>query len=356
MKSRVYFANLNTKHGYNLLDKVSKLFRIANFNNIIKENDYVAIKLHWGEYGNLSFVPPQFLRRIVEEVKNLKAKPFLTDTNTLYRGGRANAIDNIYTAYKNGFSIEASGAPIIIADGLCGLDYVKVSLNGKHVKEAKIGSSIYHANSIIFVTHFKGHELFGFGGAIKNVGMGCASSSGKQILHSDVKPSVNREKCIGCRVCIKWCPAGAITIDNMSNKANIVSKVCIGCGECVVLCSKSAISINWEENELKIQEKTAEYALAVLSEKEDRVGFFNFLINISPNCDCYSWNNIPIVSDIGILASVDPVAIDQASVDLVNNLVNRDIFKALNKEWRYMLIHSEKIGLGSREYELINID
>ncbi len=365
--SRVYFTDMRASSQNNIIKKISRLFKEAGFDKIFSKNDFVALKMHWGEYGNIAIIPPPIIRCIVDNVKSYGGKPFLTDTNTLYSGGRRNAVDNIFTAAFNGFSLLSVNAPIIIADGLVGKDYVRVKIDGKHFKEAKIASGIWHANSILTITHFKGHMLFGFGGTIKNLGMGSAVPAGKQTLHSDVLPIVEESKCVGCGLCIQHCPESAIAI-NSYGKARIESKKCIGCGECTAICPHRAIPINWKSDEKTVQEKTVEYALASLKNKEGKCGFFNFLINISPDCDCGNWNDSDIVPDIGILASIDPVAIDVASVDLVNNAIPlpnsrlenkmqaKDKFVAIHgKEWRFAIEYAEKVGLGSSKYELIKI-
>lgn len=367
MKSKVYFANLKCDYDHNLLDKISHLYKKADFGNLIKEMDFVAIKLHFGEKGNMTFVQPPFIRRIVEEIKNCGGKPFLTDTNTLYSGERKNAIDHSVIAAKHGFDLFSTNAPIIIADGLRGLDYVKVNIDGKYYKKVNIASGIYHSDAMIVISHFTGHELFGFGGTIKNLGMGCSSPSGKQMMHSDVLPKVKAKFCTACGMCLKWCPVDAITWSDQ-NKAKIDKRICIGCGECVVVCKYKAIGINWKTDESTAQEKTVEYALGAIKNKRDKCGYFNLLINITPDCDCANFNDLPIVPNIGILASKDPVAIDQASVDMVNNtpgisssrlkdnIHSKDKFYDVTEmKSESILSYGEKMGLGSRKYRIIEV-
>jgi len=360
----VYFTDMRAKRGSSLLEKSRRLFNQAGLDRCIAADDLVAIKIHWGEVGNLAYLAPPLVRSIVDEVKTLGGKPFITDSNTLYRGGRRNAVDNTLTAYRNGFTMETVGAPVVVADGLKGTDYVEVKGKGPHFKNLKISSAIYHADAMIVLTHFKGHLLMGFGGAIKNLGMGCASPAGKQTMHSDLRPRVKKDLCIGCGTCEDHCPSGAVRLGK-DGKASVAQKDCIGCGECTAVCPTQAIPVRWKTDERTVQEKTAEYALAALHGKKDKCGFLNFLTHITPDCDCFGWNDTPIAPDIGILAAKDPVAIDQASISLVNkapgmqnsvleNLSARDKIREVSGvNWEHLLLHAERIGLGSRKFKQV---
>lgn len=366
LSSEVYFTSMKTKQGESLLTKLEHLIVRAGLLETISPNDLVAIKLHFGERGNLAYVRPQYVRRVVEQVKAKGGRPFLTDSNTLYAGSRSNAVDHLETAIENGFDYSVVGAPLVIADGLNGKDYVSVPVNLKHFKEVKIGSAAVQADVLLAITHLKGHEATGFGGTLKNLGMGLGSRAGKQQQHSDLLPQVNEEICIACGKCAKWCPAEAIVVEG---KAKISQDKCIGCGECTVTCPERAIAINWKTEADIIQEKIAEYTVGVLKGKEGKTGFITFVTNVSPLCDCCGWNDVPIVSDIGILASKDPIAIDQAAVDLINQAHGNplselgerhdepDKFRVLfpNVDWTIQLSYGEKIGLGNREYQLIQI-
>lgn len=367
MSSKVFFANARSKSGDNLFIKIKKLFEAANLKDVFKKDDFVALKVHFGEPGNLGYIKPNLIRQVVNKVKEHQAYPFLTDTNTLYVGQRSNAISHIKSAIENGFAYSVVNAPIIIADGLTGKEYYEVEINQNYFKSVKIGGAIYHSDAIIVVSHFKAHEATGFGGALKNIGMGSGSRSGKQMMHSDILPKIDIEKCTACAKCIEWCPAGAIRI--FKKYAEIDEKKCIGCGECTVTCNRRAIAINWREEADVLQKKIVEYAFGALKNKENQAGYFNFLIDITPDCDCTSWSDIPFVNDIGIMASKDPVAIDQASVDLVNQKVGlkgrltenleagKDKFKAIHKNinWEVQLEYAERLKLGSRKYDLIEI-
>jgi len=357
---------MRAEQGLGMLDKVEKLYDAAGFGEIIKPDDLVAIKLHFGERGNTGYIRPQFVRRVVDKVKKSGGNPFLTDANTLYKGSRSNSVDHLHTAIENGFAYSVMGAPLIIADGLTGKEFVTVPINRKRFSEVKIGAAAHHADALITVTHFKGHGLTGFGGVLKNLGMGLGSRSGKMQMHSDLKPNINQEKCTACAKCTNWCPADAITMT--PDAAKIDHEICIGCGECTVTCTTEAVEIDWVSTADSIQEKIVEYAEGALLSKKGKCGFMTFLTQVTPDCDCWGYSDAPVVRDIGILASLDPIALEQASVDLVNkeSVLNgcclsgkdnvEDKFKALYPEvnWERQLEYAVELGLGIREYQLIS--
>ncbi len=366
--SKVYFSDLRSSNRENLFAKIGRLLDSVGLGEVVTPRALTAIKLHFGEKGNTAFIRPIFIRSIVDKIKEYKGIPFLTDSNTLYAGTRGNSVSHIITAIENGFAHSVVGAPIIIADGLRGASYKEVPIKGKHIKKAFIGKEICEADAFVSVAHFKGHELAGFGGTIKNVGMGCASRKGKLEQHSDMSPKVKRKKCVGCGDCAEHCSQGAISIEN--KKASINQEKCIGCGECILICPNGAIDVQWSTDIPLFQEKMVEYTLAVLEGTTERSLFVNFLTDISPACDCYGHADAPIVPDIGILASRDPVAIDQASVDLVNSRAPAegsclsgsktdysDKFRAIYPkiDWSIQLKYAEGLGLGSRDYELVKI-
>ena len=253
----------------------------------------------------------------------------MTDAGTLYVGSRSNAYNHLLTASSHGFTQEALGAPVIIADGLKGHDFVEIEVDGRHFQRVKIASAAAHADAFIAVSHLTGHELTAFGSAIKNVGMGLGSRGGKQQMHSDIKPEVNAENCTACADCIRWCPTGAISLKGKGKQkaASIDNDACIGCGECTAMCFEGAIAMRLMTDLDAAQRKIVEYAAGVLKGKESKSAFFNFLIRISPACDCWDFSDAAMVEDIGILAGRDIVAIEQASIDLVNEKAGRDIFQ-----------------------------
>ncbi len=368
MKSNVYFMDLRTKPEKNFSEKLNILLDRAGIASVLKKDEIAAVKLHFGEKGNTAFIRHIHIRDIADKIIKLGSRPFLTDTNTLYRGQRSDAVSHHMLALEHGFGPPMVPAPVIIADGLRSENDEKVTVNCKHFKEVLIGSAISHADALISVAHFKGHELTGFGGTLKNIGMGCASRQGKLKQHSNIAPSVERKECTGCKNCMDICPAEAIYISGKS--AEIDSSKCIGCAECITICPQGAIKINWNESSEKFQEKMIEYCLGVLKQKKKRCLFINFLMNISPACDCYSHADKAIVSDIGVLASLDPVAIDRASVDLINiepgdnnsvlkgmNNVKTDKFNAIYPEidWKIQLNYAEKLGIGRQDYKIIKV-
>lgn len=370
MASPVYFANLRaTGHRESLVRKVYRLFFRAGFHEFIDEDDLTAIKLHFGEMGNTAFIRPIYIREIVKAIKKAEGKPFLTDANTLYVGERANAVDHLNTAIANGFGYGTVRAPVIIADGLTGKNFTELEVNLKHFDKIKVGSAAAHADALIAVSHFKGHELAGFGGTIKNIGMGLGSRSGKQMMHSEVLPEIEEAKCEKCRDCVKFCPEDAITINE--NESYINHELCIGCGECVATCPTGAISTQLETTARGINERMVEFAYGIIKDKKDKCGYINFVVNVTPDCDCASWSDKPVVDDVGILASRDPVAIEQASFDLVNQQEGRkdgdlkdnyhpgeNKFKGIHPTTDggiNQLKYGEEIGLGSRDYELLDL-
>ena len=365
-KSRVYFTDLKTKPGTNLLDKLERLIRTADMTNIDFNGKFTAVKIHFGEPGNLAYIRPNYAARIVKVIKELGGMPFLTDSNTLYTGRRANAIDHLETAMENGFNPMVVGCNVIIADGLKGTEFREVEINLKHCKTAKIGAAIADSDIVISMSHFKGHEMTGFGGALKNLGMGSGSRGGKLEMHSASKPKIFSKNCVGCGKCIKNCAQEAITFDE-NRKASIDYEKCVGCGQCVAVCMYEAAQVIWNESADSANEKIAEYAYAVVKDKPSF--HVNFIMDVSPDCDCWANNDVPIVPNIGIAASFDPVALDKACVDLVNSAPRiigsriddehyhegQDKFGHIhsNTDWKVGLKHGEEIGLGVQGYELI---
>jgi uncharacterized Fe-S center protein len=352
--SKVYYIKVkNGEAVASLAAKTIKLLRNIPSLDLIKENDFVSIKIHFGEKDNIGYIKSSVAKRVAEFLSEKSGRVFITDTNTLYLVSRSNSVEHIRLAHEHNFGISQLGVPVIIADGLRGRNFTPVEVQGKHLKNVKIASDIVNSDFLLCLSHMTGHMQGGFGATIKNLGMGCASRAGKLEQHSNVLPSVTRDKCLGCGTCIKWCPANAINIEG--GKALISEKSCIGCGECTVVCKNGAIEINWSESIRNMQEKMAEYAFGVAKAVgRKRMCYVNFLTHITKDCDCMAKDEPPICNDLGIMASADPVALDKAGVDMLIKANGRDIFKIgyPDIDWTAQLTHSESIGLGTTKYEI----
>lgn len=365
--SKVYYTSFKTSFSENLLQKLARLVITAGMTDKIDfNNKFTAIKIHFGEPGNLAFLRHNYAKVIADLIKDEGGKAFLTDCNTLYVGGRKNALDHLDAAYGNGYTPFSTGCHIIIADGLKGTDETLVPINGEFVKEAKIGRAIMDADIFLSLNHFKGHESTGFGGALKNIGMGCGSRAGKMEQHNAGKPSVTSDLCVGCGACTRVCAHSAITLS--SKKASINHDNCVGCGRCIGVCPVDAVGCSYDESNDILNKKIAEYTLAVL---KDRPHFHISLVcDVSPYCDCHSENDIPIVPNVGMFASFDPVALDMACADAVNRQPviegsvlskcehpHKDHFRNThpNTNWEVGIDHAMALGIGTKEYQLIQL-
>ncbi len=365
--SKVYFTDFRMKNGQNHESKLRKLMKAAGMDQIDFDGKFVAIKIHFGELGNLAALRPNFAKYVADYVKELGGRPFLTDCNTLYVGSRKNALDHLDTANLNGYNPMSTGCQILIGDGLKGTDDVEVPIQGGQLcKTAKIGRAIMDADIVISLNHFKGHECTGFGGALKNLGMGCGSRAGKMEMHAAGKPYVERDLCIGCKACAKMCAHDGPQFDQ-EGKAFIDHDKCVGCGRCIGVCPKDAVCQGEGDSFDNLNRKIAEYAKAVI---QDRPNFhINIVNNVSPCCDCHSENDAAIVGDIGMFASFDPVAMDVACADAVNRqpvnplsllrekagVADRFTGTHPTTNWRVGPEHAEAMGIGVRDYELIEL-
>ncbi len=372
-KSKVYYTDLRTvAFGNGLPAKLKELIKAAGIEQIDMKGKFVAIKMHFGELGNISYLRPNYAKAVADLVKELGGRPFLTDCNTMYPGSRKNALEHLECAWENGFTPLTTGCPIIIGDGLKGTDDISVPVvGGEYVKNAKIGRAIMDADIIISLTHFKGHEMTGFGGAIKNLGMGCGSRAGKTEQHSNSQACIDEEKCRGCRLCQRECANNGLIFDEKKKKMSIDSKNCVGCGRCLGACNFDAISFDNSSALEELNCRMAEYTKAVVYGRPQF--HISLVIDVSPNCDCHCENDVPILPNIGMFASFDPLALDQACVDaclaaqplpnsqLSDNMKKEDFVdrhdhftnSTPESEWKSCLKHAEKIGLGSRSYDLI---
>jgi len=371
-KSKVYFTDLRTTPTRNLLDKMERLIKRAGIESIDFKNQFTAIKIHFGEPGNLAYIRPNYAARLADILRSLGAKPFLTDCNTLYSGRRANAVDHLESAMENGFNPISAKCQVIIGDGLKGTDQREIVINGEYCKAPKIGTAIADADIIISMTHFKGHEQSGFGGTFKNLGMGAASVPGKLELHSNSQPVIDIENCTGCNICVRNCAHDAVHL-NGNRKAEIDYDKCIGCGQCVALCQYDAAVMGSNDTSERLNCKITEYTYAILKDKPNF--HISFIMNVSPECDCWNHNDAAIIPDLGIAASFDPVALDKACADLVtkapvaqtNNILStkhpcehlegKDKFHLLHPDtdWLAGLQHAERLCMGSMQYELITV-
>ena len=372
-KAKVYFTDFRTvAFGDGLPTKLKRLIKKAGIGQIDMDGKFVAIKMNFGELGNVAYLRPNYARAVVDVVKELGGKPFLTDCNTMYPGKRKNALEHLECAWENGFTPLTVGCPVLIADGLKGTDDIAVPVEGgQYIKEARIGRAIMDADVFISLTHFKGHELAGFGGAIKNIGMGSGSRAGKTDQHSNGKPNIDQNLCRGCRRCLRECANSALVFDTVRKKMTVNKENCVGCGRCLGSCNFDAISFAQDAAVEQLNYRMAEYAKAVV---DGRPCFhISLVVDVSPYCDCHGENDVPILPDLGMFASFDPLALDQACVDaclkaaplpgsrLSDNMAKPDfvdhhdhfINSMPETEWRSCLEHAEKIGLGTRDYELI---
>ena len=373
-KSKVYFTDFRCEVDEGPATKLSRLIDQAGLGAMDLEGKFVAIKMHFGELGNMSYLRPNYARAVVDYVIAHGGKPFLTDCNTLYPGSRKNALEHLYCAWENGFTPLTVGCPVIIGDGLKGTDDIAVPVHGgEYVKEAKIGHAIMDADVFISLTHFKGHEMTGFGGTIKNIGMGCGSRAGKKDQHCNGQAIIDPEKCRGCKRCLRECANDGLVYDEVNKKMTINADNCVGCGRCIGACNFDAIDFAHNAAVAELNCRMAEYAKAVV---DGRPNFhISLVVDVSPTCDCHSGNDAPMLPDVGMFASTDPLAIDQACVDaclkqepLPNTLLTEQMAKedfcdhhdhfenvTPNAEYKTCLAHAAKIGLGTREYELITV-
>ncbi len=339
-------------------EKARALFRAGEFARCFRKNDFTAVKVHVGEEKNNTYIQAPCLQGLVKELLALKTKPFITDTSTLYTGRRHNAIDHTILATERGFSVEGLGVPFIVPDGLFGTAETAVAIEGELDREVMIAADIVRCQSILSIAHMTGHCAACVGATIKTLGMGCASRKGKMRQHASLKPHIKKGVCTRCGECHRHCPADAITLDDV--QAHIDQDKCIGCAECVAVCRFDAVTYDWQQENAILQKSVAEHALGAVRGKEGRAVFYNFVMSVTKDCDCFGQANLPkIVEDIGILASTDPVAVDQAAIDLVERRGGRNVPSLIGNtqlDWRYQIEHAVRIGLGRAEYELVEVE
>ena len=361
-KSKVYFVSSRILNKKGLLQKFSEILEYLQL-DFIEENDNVLVKTHFGEEGNTTYISPIFLRKLIDFIKAKKAHPFVGDTNTLYRGDRKQGVTHLELALRHGFSYATLNAPVVILDGIGSRHFKEIQMDGKHFDSVQLAGNYFAADVAVVVSHVKGHILAAMGAAVKNLSMGLGTRTQKQRMHGDIKPKIEHQKCILCQNCMRVCPEDAISVTN--KKIEIDLEKCVGCAECITMCPTNALRILWNEKPQNTAEKMAETALAAVKQKPGKTYYFNFLINITPDCDCLGWSDNALVNDIGLLASEDPLAIDKASLDLVNQQSGLPNSKAENKQGDIlgkqdldledMFDYCQKIGLGSKNYDLIDL-
>lgn len=391
MGSQVCFADMHAKAGDSILAKFERLIEKAGIDQIDFKDKFVAVKVHFGEVGNMAFLRHQYAKVLCDHIKARGGKPFLTDCNTLYVGYRNNALNHLDAAFINGYNPLSTGVHTIIADGLRGTDEREIPVvGGEYVKEAKIGAAVAEADIIVSLTHFKGHVNAGFGGALKNIGMGCGSKKGKMEMHSSGTPRIDGGKCIGCGMCVDHCANDGVHV--VDGTAVIDEGHCVGCGYCIAYCPAGAIMTKWDEAKPVMNKKIAEYTKAVLDGKPSF--HVSLVLDVSPDCDCERHNDVPVIPNVGMFASFDPVALDQACVDAANKQPviqgskadlqvkeasasdhmdgaraipeqaysehaagddGHDVFRMVHPDtdWAAGLDHAVKLGIGTREYELV---
>ncbi len=356
MSSEVYIIRLEDGASPEMqAAAVEKLYDHCKVGDIINKSNFVAIKLHVGEKKNDTHVVPEIPAVLVRKAKEKEALPFLTETATLYRGERENAVKHIMLAIEQGFGIQKVGAPFILADGLAGDAEVEVEINGERNKTVKIAREARMTDCLLVISHPTGHIVTGFASTLKNLGMGLASRKGKLRQHSTVAPEIDREKCVLCGRCIKWCPEDAIVEDK--GKAFIIKDKCVGCGECLAVCQFEAVKFAWDAESGSLQKDMAEHAYGVVIGKEEKCFYFNIAVNITADCDCLGTKQKKLIPDIGILASKDPVALDTATLVLTTQPDNEDLVKKsyAHIDGHVQLKHAQKLGMGSMDYKLVEL-
>ena len=372
MPSHVYFWNLRTTRKAAFDVRLRRLLKAAGVPDTIRSQDLTAVKMHFGESGVTGFIAPMWVRPIVAFLRKLGARPFLTDTNTLYTGRRGDAVSHGLLAAEHGFDPLLVQAPVIIADGLNSGNEVNVPVAGKHFREAHLAGDILAADSLLTLSHFKGHELAGIGGCLKNLAMGCATRRGKMHQHGCLTPMVHADNCTGCGNCVEVCASRALRVGS-GDRIELNPELCVGCGACLHTCREKCLAVDWQTDITAFVERMMEYAAAVVQAMHNHHRdaptciHLSFATQVTPQCDCTGYSDKPICPDIGILVSKDPVALDQACLDLVNAAhplhpshlpadirAGEDKFRAMHPDVPkdYGLDYAEKLGLGTRDYLL----
>ncbi len=333
---------------------IEALWGEAGLSACFADNDLAALKLHVGEPGRTTSVRPSTAAALVRLMRSCGARPFLTDTAVLYASPRDNGVGHARVAHDQGFTLDAVGAPFIPADGLRGSDEMEIEVGGRHVEKAPIAAAIVEARSMLVLSHATGHLATGFGGALKNLGMGCCSKKGKLAQHHGQTPRIDADACTACGTCAEWCPEGAIAVEE---HASIDASTCIGCGECIATCLEGAVTFDWQIKGVELSERIVEHAAAVVRGKPGRIAYVTVAEGITKDCDCIGKAQEPVVPDVGVLASLDPVTIDQAVHDLIRERAGRTLEDASypRHDGTVQMRYAEQMGLGSRTYTLVEL-
>jgi uncharacterized Fe-S center protein len=336
MKSKVYYTKNNFSKIVDLIPKDLK--------------GKTGIKVHVGEMGNVTYLNPKHALDVYNRLSGTNKNLSLVECNVLYRGSRSNRKDHLKTAKAHGFDF----IELDILDGEVGADSWEIPINGKHFKQIKVGSGLQKYKNLIILSHFKGHGANGFGGALKNLGMGLGSRAGKMAMHAAFKLKIDKNICVGCGICAAKCPAEAITV--IDRIASIDFSKCIRCAGCITNCPNGAVIMPWGgSSSAELQERISEYCLGI-TENVNCAFYINVLENITDKCDCYGIEMKPLIPDLGFLASTDPVALDKACLDLIKKSTGKDLFRSINSvDCKHQVEYAEKIGLGKVDYEFIEL-
>jgi uncharacterized protein len=337
-------------------DAVDRLLDRIGLDGFTTQHDRVAIKVHVGEPGLATALPAEVGGVVARRLRSRGAQPFFTDTSVLYSGRRSNGPAHAEVAAEHGFTLERAGAVFIPADGMAGNLEVEVAIGGRHFAKVGIAEAIAYANAAVFVSHATGHMLSGFGATLKNIGMGCASRKGKLLQHSDTKPFIKEGGCASCAVCVEHCPTGALTVDS-SGKVRLDEAICTGCGECIAHCRTGAIGFRWDSASAAMQEKMVEHALGVTRVLKGKILCILGIVNLTRHCDCWAPGSDRVAPDVGFALSTDPVALDQAALDLVSSVSGERLDRLAWPELDGLiqLDYAQSLAIGSRTYRLTEI-
>ena len=354
--STVFFCRVPDETPATWPGAVDRLFDSADCLGFAGRNDRIAIKVHVGEVGLTTALPSEIAGTVARRLRAQGAQPFFTDTSVLYAGRRSHGPGHSEVAVAHGYTMEHAGAVFIPADGMVGNIEVEVAIGGKHFASVGIAEAIAHSNGAVIVSHATGHMVAGFGATLKNLGMGCSARKGKLLQHSDTKPFLRESSCTACAVCVEHCSTGALTLGS-DGRIRLDDATCTGCGECLAHCRSGAISFRWDSAPAALQEKMVEHALGAVRALKGKLVCLLGVVNLTQHCDCWAEGSPRVAADIGFALSEDPVALDQAALDLVEgaNGARLDQLSFPKIDGLVQLAYAESVGLGRRDYQLIEV-